>query len=491
MGFGRRKDKAPAYPEESHSTTLSTATTFDSNISGTTLVTESLSRESLNQDETPGPTTRTQKVRRSLAKYQSYTDLSSVISQTVVKANATKLKAQNSVVELEHQMRAYVAHTSIDLYGAMLKKLDHVITSMDEGLFRDKDDLITEYGDEVGYTKTEKEGKQPSTGSSFFSKPYLYHNSRLPAHLPPLHLPPHTYALIRLAAQYSSSAYRKPAEPTSTNAYVSANPWHGTKAMIIKPLASDDLQSIVLAIRGTQSFRDWAVNMNTLPTAPQNLLDDAENLCHAGFLTVAEKMIPSLAAHLRDLLTEDPTRASYSLILTGHSAGGAVASLLYCHLHSTTASSELSHVASFFPTIHCITFGAPPISIRPLLPPNPPSIFYAFINEGDPVPRAEKPYITSLLNLYLSPGPFHLDTTRTYPFIRRKTTPATWHVPPTTLALAGHIVLLRTPAADHRTPGPEVEACHVTNELLKDVIFGDPIQHMMGLYMDRIDCLPR
>lgn len=274
--------------------------------------------------------------------------------------------------------------------------------------------------------------------------------------------------------------------------------------MVIKPLASDDLQSIVLAIRGTQSFRDWAVNMKTLPTAPENFLDDPENLCHAGFLTVAQRMVPSVAAYLRDLLTEDPNRASYSLTLTGHSAGGAVASLLYCHLLSTSVSSELKHLASFFGSIHCVTFGAPPVSIRPLFPTKSPesleSMFYAFINEGDPVPRAEKPYITSLLNLYMSPAPFSLGTSRTYPFVSRQNKPAIWRVPPATLHLAGNVVLLRHQPQDPLLNSPhgantvqkdEIEACQIPNEIMHDVIFGDPMKHWMGLYQERIEHLTR
>jgi hypothetical protein len=276
--------------------------------------------------------------------------------------------------------------------------------------------------------------------------------------------------------------------------------------MVIKSLASDDLRSIVLAIRGTQSFRDWAVNMKTLPTSPRDFLDDPYNLCHAGFLAVAQKMVPSVAAYLRDLLAENPNRASYSLIITGHSAGGAVASLLYCHLLSMKVSSKLRHLASFFKSAHCVTFGALPVAVRPLFPRKSvvtfDSMFYAFVNEGDPVPRAEKPYVTSLLNLYMQPASFYLGTSRTYPFVRKKNKPAVWRVPPPTLSLAGNVVLLRKQCPDPLSTQSksssfdgketvkekaEIEACQVPHEILNEVIFGDPLKHMMGLYAERID----
>ena len=73
--------------------------------------------------------------------------------------------------------------------------------------------------------------------------------------------------------------------------------------------------------------------------------DDPGNLCHSGFLSVARKMVKPVAARLRSLLEEDPSRTSSSLLITGHSAGGAIASLLYSHLLAEEAGSELSILA--------------------------------------------------------------------------------------------------------------------------------------------------
>ena len=103
----------------------------------------------------------------------------------------------------------------------------------------------------------------------------------------------------------------------------------GTKTMVIKSVPMDYMNTIVFAIRGTATFMDWAVNLNMEPVSPVGFLDDPDNLCHAGFLSVARKMIVPVARRLRQLLEEDPSRASYSLLITGHSAGGAVAALLY------------------------------------------------------------------------------------------------------------------------------------------------------------------
>lgn len=144
------------------------------------------------------------------------------------------------------------------------------------------------------------------------------------------------------------------------------------------------------------------------------LQDDSGNYCHAGFLSVAQKMIQPVAARLRQLLQEDPGRRSYSLLITGHSAGGAVASLLYAHMLATTpaASSELNALTGRFKRVHCVTFGTPPVSLLPLQKPSPQdnpelrkSLFLSFVNEGDPVARADKAYVRSLLELFASPSP--------------------------------------------------------------------------------------
>ncbi|KAJ5613351.1 hypothetical protein N7510_006545 [Penicillium lagena] len=272
----------------------------------------------------------------------------------------------------------------------------------------------------------------------------------------------------------------------------------------------DDMNTIVFAIRGTQSFLDWAVNFHTAPTSPAGFLDDLSNYCHAGFLSVARKMAGPIAARLRALLAEDPSRMSYSLLITGHSAGGAVASLLYLHLlsESPMVQSDLTHLRGCFRSVHCVTFGAPPISIRPLQQPNSPSfpksksLFLSFINEGDPVTRADKAYIVSLVDLYVTPAPgitLHRPSDN-----KIAPAPNHWRVPPATLANAGQLILLRdrsplngpSTIAPARNPGgPPLprrelfEACVINDAQLRGVVFGDPLMHVMDLYARRIEIL--
>ena len=241
-------------------------------------------------------------------------------------------------------------------------------------------------------------------------------------------------------------------------------------------------------------------------------------------------MIKPVAARLRHLLQEDPGRSRYSLLITGHSAGGAVAALLYTHMLSTTkeSESELNILTGCFKRIHCVTFGAPPVSLLPLTKPTDSklrkSIFLSFINEGDPVPRADKAYVRSLLNLYSSPAPGQscleavtpqklqplasastLTVNKIRPAPKKsKSAPVPgaaplWRVPEATLSNAGRLVLLRSvkryetrlnrKKQVHEMMNEGVVAQMVSDDLLRGVIWGDPVCHMMRLYARRIEIL--
>ncbi|KAI8626327.1 alpha/beta-hydrolase [Xylariaceae sp. FL1651] len=382
----------------------------------------------------------------------------------------------------------------------------------------------------------------------YFAKVDLYANSKLPLNLPAFRVSVPTYPLLCLAAQYSERVYEKP-RGAERDAHVQADWKTGTKAMYIKSVPMDHMNTIVFAIRGTATFMDWAVNLNTAPTAPNGFLDDSANFCHAGFLSVARKMIAPVASRLRQLLEEDPGRCAYSLLITGHSAGGAIASLLYMHMlaKSKAASSELNLLTGCFKRIHCVTFGSPPVSLFPLQTPRRhelrKSLFYSFVNEGDPVARADKAYVKSLLELFAAPAPpivknkdsnkllapasspppkpskpqekksksslaskaskvsmksNHSLQTNSSSKTRSKALGPIWQVPPSTLSNAGRIVVLRSgdpQARVKRTKTVEdrinegVVAQVANDEKLRGVIWGDPVCHVMRLYAARVEVL--
>lgn len=334
-------------------------------------------------------------------------------------------------------------------------------------------------------------GQTSSSGTPLinFKKTWQYANSRLPPHLLPFKVYLPTWQILSRAAEASQAVYRQP-QRNERQDFLDADWRQGTKAMVLKTVLMDEKKLIVFAIRGSKwNFVDWAVNFRPAPTEPVGFLDDEGNACHAGFLSVAKAMVRPVAARLREILEQDPSRATCSLVITGHSAGGAVASLLFMHMLSTTVSSELNVLTGCFRRVHCVAFGSPPISLLPLEKPggerNAKNLFYSFINEGDPVVRADKQYIYSLGRLIAAPSP---DANTSQPSLThglrqkvsrqrlrgsdpvqtRSSQMSTWPIPESTLSNAGRLVLLR------RKPGQKtaVEAVGVDDQRLRDRIFG-------------------
>jgi len=266
-------------------------------------------------------------------------------------------------------------------------------------------------------------------------------------------------------------------------------------------------------------------------------------------------MVAPVAKRLRQLLEEDPSRTNCSLLITGHSAGGAVAALLYSHMLATSKSamSELNTIAACFKRIHCITFGTPPVSLIPLAKPDDEcrpqlkkSLFMSFLNEGDPVARADKAYVRSLLDLFAAPAPGSTSTLMMGTSEKKKTPkekssksslgsskssssksskpskptsgtsgsghsgrsnsktrsssskPPIWNVPASTLSSPGRIIVLRSGDPKARLKGKKtveerlnegVVAHIATDEQLRKVVWGDPVCHVMRLYAGRIETL--
>lgn len=458
------------------------------------------------------------------------------------------------------------------------EQFSNIISNIDEHGWNENDDdysIVLPDEPEAADISTSRaivpsgERRRPSRPNkqkvTIWSKVSLYANSRLPEDLPPLRVYIPTWPLICLAAQYSVNAYKAPTSSREREAFVSADARLGTKAMVVKSVPHDDKKTLVFAIRGTStlSLRDWNVNLRTEPVSPVGFLDDEGNLCHEGFLRVAKAMVRPIAMRLRTLLEENPDRTSCSLLITGHSAGGAVAALLFSHMLSTQ-ESELSILTGCFKRVHCVTFGAPPVSLLPLTKPSnkrfQKSLFFSFMNEGDPVVRADKPYMRSLVDLLSTPVAIKatsvpkptttkqslarlqqsvskLDLTLSKFDLSSANNPVTssgnarpkrsrfqfshpqssnnrsshhrrryWPIPEATLSNAGRLVVMRVPERPLRPTRKEsnaqltaslwekenlnkVTAYTVTDDLLRQVVFGNPAMHAMEVYSRRIEML--
>lgn len=91
--------------------------------------------------------------------------------------------------------------------------------------------------------------------------------------------------------------------------------------------------SLIVSIRGTASAADHMVNLNGQPTDASVLLGTNAGVpvqTHKGFLSCAETLLPAVIKDLVRLVRGDT--AINRIIFTGHSAGGAVSSLMFLHL---------------------------------------------------------------------------------------------------------------------------------------------------------------
>lgn len=82
-----------------------------------------------------------------------------------------------------------------------------------------------------------------------------------------------TFPILCLAAEYSERAYANPTgREKETQVFLDADWRNRRKAMVIKSVPMDDMNLVVLAIRGSDSFMDWAVNFDTHPVSPEGFL---------------------------------------------------------------------------------------------------------------------------------------------------------------------------------------------------------------------------
>ncbi|OCK99460.1 alpha/beta-hydrolase [Cenococcum geophilum 1.58] len=272
------------------------------------------------------------------------------------------------------------------------------------------------------------------------------------------------------------------------------------------------LTTIVVSIRGSKSIVDWMVNANNhaadvkdfINMETLNMLtgqnDTGALLVHRGFLASARELAPKIRPHLESALRSNP--GNVNVIFTGHSAGGAVASLLYAHFFSNTFT-----LYSFLDAAHIslsiITFGAPPIFSRDILPifsSIPPGLvgkgeLWSIVNEGDPVPRADDAYIRVLLRLIQktdaagAPAP----TNRFLGFAQRGSSKPRQQLPPLSLHALGTLIVLRDANADAADPEAEEElrAEVLRPQELGTLLFANFFAHKMNSYLEGVGRVAR
>ena len=200
---------------------------------------------------------------------------------------------QDGTAELQRRGHS-ILNQAFPLSDLICSRFDAVITSIDGEIFSgDERELVIHSAPEtalrggsgLAIRDVSRAAKiaittavQGHEGINYFAKANLYANSRLPPSLPALRLYLPAYPLICLAAQYSQKVYVKPTGK-EVEAHVGADWRTGTKAMVIKSVPLDDMSAVVFAIRGSQTFMDWAVNLQSAPSSPVGFLVRYVGLC--------------------------------------------------------------------------------------------------------------------------------------------------------------------------------------------------------------------
>ncbi|PTU24585.1 hypothetical protein P175DRAFT_041651 [Aspergillus ochraceoroseus IBT 24754] len=323
-----------------------------------------------------------------------------------------------------------------------------------------------------------------------------YQNGLLPDSVGPIPISERELSLIKLGAWSAKAVYGPgrvgevdaPEEfsdyqPTAYRQDIGASLLDGTVKATCVQLFSSHAEKVapkllVIAIRGSTSKRkDWTVNFDDMGTGTDGdgfINSETRSFqVHGGFLAcakaMADKVSGAVSSVLSDAEKEEPA-TEIQLLFTGHSAGGAVASLLYAHMMSKN-SSPLTDLSSKFRSIDCVVFGSPPVS-KPGLDTygTEHSTFLSIINEGDPVPRIDKDYIETLLLLYISPMP-------AFPVHR--------DLPPMRLDTAGTILFLKDGQPGFCAVAEDDSQKGIKN-VLATTIFGNPRAHKMDIYLVKL-----
>ncbi|KAL4902941.1 Alpha/Beta hydrolase protein [Aspergillus multicolor] len=392
----------------------------------------------------------------------------------------TRSRTSRTTAKTSAESSASVADTSQSTHSAATSRnLRDISVRLDEHLVR-----LDLAGDEIDLDVISM--------SRQIEKVKKYTNGSLPALVQPGALSERDLELIKLAAWNAKAVYASDTthmdrvaqladfsdyQLTPHSESIDASLRDGTVKATSLKLFSPEKESLpsllVVAIRGsTSKRRDWTINFDDIGqgTDGDGFLnsDGFRYEVHGGYLECAKGMVEKVSGAISSILSkaDQSPGSNIQLLFTGHSAGGAVASLLYAHMMSSNTST-LADLRSKFSSIDCIVFGSPPVSKPGLASYGQASTFLSIINEGDPVPRMDKGFIESLLTIYISPMP---------------AAPVTWDLPAMLLENAGIIMLLKDGKQGFCTV-PDDNDQKKIRAVLETTIFGNPRAHKMDMYL--------
>ncbi|KAF5021927.1 hypothetical protein F66182_6030 [Fusarium sp. NRRL 66182] len=314
-----------------------------------------------------------------------------------------------------------------------------------------------------------------------------------------------------------------------------AEPWNGCACSVYKPDAQpggdllpvisrtpsitgtvkatsiwkmDEIKTLFVSIRGTACKADHLVNFNRdrKDAAPVFRFPEgpAEVFAHSGFLACANTLLPWLTHEIIRQVELDDSISQ--IVFTGHSAGGAVASISFLHF-ICHCPGQLSQVK-----FSLITFGAPPITshnVTSLAQGMPQTQhMFAVVNEYDIVPRIDQSYITSIISLYRSAYGLPLTEFNNTSFVNSAKLETSdqedWQLPQPDFHVVGDIVVLRSKmdinalqqgrnqnsTAESMWP-QRLDMLRVSRVEFCKLIFSEISVHKRRVYLDRLERLAR
>ena len=228
----------------------------------------------------------------------------------------------------------------------------------------------------------------------------------------------------------------------------------------------------------------------------------------------AKALAPHVAQQLEKCTSDNGPK---EILFTGHSAGAAVSSLLFYHFLSTASSkrecfqlptddqlTDLHIPADSSLALKCITFGSPPfcnteftsLTNQTQIKTENCHLHLNFLNEFDVVPRLDKLYVLSLVDLYrsrfgLPPDNTDNDTHDSVPHgyesSDRIGASKTWPLHAPVFVHPGNTILLSLEdAAKDKSGALKLRATQVDHPTLGSLLFCRTAAHKIAVYLANI-----
>ncbi|KAI0096239.1 Alpha/Beta hydrolase protein [Nemania sp. FL0031] len=257
---------------------------------------------------------------------------------------------------------------------------------------------------------------------------------------------------------------------------------------------------LIVAVRGSASTVDQLVNLHGEPRDAGILFQDMGKSptpvdqtlnfqAHAGFLNSARELLPQVSTQIEKQLSNGH---KFNVVFTGHSAGGAVATLLHLALRIKFTGAPFS----------CITFGSPPVA-RLAADKDKTTLdrilehshVLNIVNEYDLVSRLDKDYVRSIIRLFNSEAP-STNGEEPHTTEEKGDSDRIWPLPIPELQHIGSIVVLKTELPnlqlDSMRPSElstRVTAWSVTSGSMSELVFCKLQVHKRKYYREKIEQL--